>query len=76
MVETIHGDKKYFMNPLVETEAAWYRLTAYHDKRNDMDEIVLGITEAKELKEEWEEDGWQVQIDLDSYTKDTSIIAL
>jgi phage head maturation protease len=64
------------MKPLVETEAAWYRITAYHDKRNDMDEIVLGITEAKELQEEWEEDGWYVDIELDSYTKDSSLIAL
>jgi len=64
------------MTPLIETEAAWYRITATHDRRPTMDEIVLGITEAKELQEEWEEDGWYVDIELDSYTKDSSLIAL
>jgi hypothetical protein len=64
------------MNKLIETEEAWYRLTAYHDKRPTMDELVLGITEAKELAKEWEEDGWSVEIDLDSFTSDSSLVAL
>lgn len=76
MVVQIHGNKKSIMKPLVETEAAWYRITATHDRRLTMDEIVLGITETKELQEEWEEDGWYVDITLDSYTKDSSLIAL
>lgn len=62
--------------PLVETEDAWYRVEATHERRPSMDEIVLGITEAKELKAEWEEDGWDVEINLDSFTKDSKLTAI
>lgn len=48
-----------------ESEHIFYRLTACHPKRITMDEIILGITEARELKKEWEEDEWEVTIEED-----------
>jgi len=40
----------------------FYRLEASHPNRITMDELIHGIDEAEALKQQWEEDGWEVEM--------------